>query len=153
MFHLFNQTESDMPNVCFPLANTCNKISKLVSVRSKVKGEVNGWQEITKSYGRADILPHIKIVLSRSPTLGLSRASSLSALTLLPSSMIYPPEKQQKLPSQPLRVTPSVLCLPICKCQLISQARPPSWTPNAAKCSFLCSPSAKKHINWDEERA
>lgn len=40
---------------------------------------------------------------SRSPSLRLS-----CAFTLLPYSMIYPPEKQWKFPSEPLQVTPSV---------------------------------------------
>lgn len=67
--------------------------------------------------------------------------------------MIYPPRKEMKISLRTPQSDSISLCLPISKCQLISQARPPSWTPNTANCSFLCIPSAKQHINWDEEIA
>lgn len=116
------------------------------------------WREqITKSHARADILAHVNIVLSRSPRLRLSCAclspQRLSAFTPLPYTMIYPPRKEMKISLRTPQSDSISLCLPISKCQLISQARPPSWTPNAANCSFLCIPSAKQHINWDEEIA
>lgn len=79
---------------------------------SKVKWKVKWGQQIRKSHASADILPHVNIVLSRSPRLSqLPCASAHSSSMLSPlyhTAWFTPPEKQWKFPSEPLRVTPSV---------------------------------------------
>lgn len=106
------------------------------------------------THAHANISLHVNKRLSWSPRLKwLPRASAQSALTLSLYSMIYPPRNAMKLSLWTPRSDSISLRLPICKCQLISQARPPSWTPNTANCSFLCILLAKQHINWDEGKA
>lgn len=78
----------------------------------------------------------------------------LNALAPLSCSMIYPPqEKQWKIPSEPLRVTPSLCACLSANASSFLKLGLPSWTPNAANCSFLCIAPAKHYINRDEERA
>lgn len=63
-----------------------------------------------------------------------------------------PQEKQWKIPSEPLRVTPSLCACLSANASSFLKLGLPSWTPNAANCSFLCITPAKHYINRDEER-
>lgn len=60
-----------------------------------------------------------------------------------------PQEKQWKIPSEPLRVTPSLCACLSANASSFLKLGLPSWTPN---CSFLCITPAKHYINRDEER-